>query len=137
MITRVSPFAAAAALALLMPLAALAATPTANVAWTAPTAYVTGESLPASDIASYTVKACEVNSPGTCITKTVAAPTTSIANMALVCGEYDFTVTVTTGAGALHPNETSGPSNIVPFATGVSCSPNPPAGVTVTPGTTG
>lgn len=103
---------------------------TANVSWVAPTQYTDGTALAASDIDHYTVSACEVNAPGTCVTATIKAPATT-GTLAVVCSQYDFTVTVTTGANATYPNATSSPSSVVPYASGVSCTPKAVTGVTV------
>lgn len=115
---------------ILLPVIAVASGTTANVSWTAPTQYTDGTALAATDIDHYTVTACEVNAPGTCVTATVKAPATT-GTLAVVCGQYDFTVTVTTGASATYPNATSSPSSVVPYASGVSCTPKAVTGVTV------
>lgn len=120
-----------------------AAVPTANVSWVAPTQYDDNSPLAATDIAYYTVVACpgsEIPAAPGCLTQKVspatagAAPPTTLTGMPLVCGSYTISVTVTTTASAKYPNETSGPSTAVPLVTSVSCSPNPPSGVTATPG---
>jgi hypothetical protein len=49
----------------------------------------------------------------------------------VACGAVSFTVSVTTTATAMYPNATSGQSNAVPYATGVTCAPNPPTGLAV------
>lgn len=107
-----------------------AAGKTANLFWTAPTQYTDGTALAAGDIGNYTIEACEKNSPTTCITATPAGTATS-ATMAVVCGDYNSTISVTTSAAAVYPDTTSAPSNSVPYATGVTCSPNPPSALTV------
>jgi hypothetical protein len=113
---------------------ALAAGLTANVTWTNPTQYTDSTSLPATDIAYLTIQACEVNSPGTCIVQKVTpvngtVPTSAV--VPVVCGQYDFNITVTTTATATYPNATSGPSAIVPYASGVSCTPKVVTGLAV------
>ncbi len=133
---------ALACAALLASALAFAAGPTAQVSWTAPTQYTDGHAVAPTDIAFYTVLACETASPGTCLTFKAAPATAGTAPpLSLIapvsCGNYNFTVTATTTATALYPNETSAPSNVVPYATGITCTPNPPGGVTVTPGATG
>lgn len=102
---------------------ALAAGPTANLSWVAPTEYTDNTPLPASDIAFYTIqwdtKTLQVNAPAT----------SSPVNV--LCGSTTFTVTVTTKSTAKYPNSVSSPSGSVPYATGVTCSPKPVTGVTV------
>lgn len=118
---------------------ALAAAPSATVSWTAPTTYTDGTALAAADLASYTVIACRGASA--CVSFTTAAvaagtaPPTSLA-VPLTCGNYTFTVAAETTAAAKYPTISSVPSAAVPYATGVSCAPNPPSGVVVvaTPG---
>ncbi len=136
--------AAIAAMVLSAAALALAGTPPiATVSWTAPTQYTDGTTLPATDLAYYTVSACEVNSPQTCIVQkampaTAGQPPPLTLQVPMVCGTYNFTVTATTTATAVNPNATSGPAGPVQDVSGVSCRPNPPAGVAVTvtpPGT--
>jgi hypothetical protein len=110
---------------------------TANVSWTAPTAYVDGTALAASDIASYTVSwapATGQAGPSGSLKVSPAAGSTAVPTLATVpvaCGDVTFTVTVTTTASAHYPNMTSAPSSPVPYATGAQCVPNPPTGVQV------
>lgn len=106
----------------------------ASVTWSNPTQYTDGSALPASDIAFLTISACEVNSPGTCIKQQVnpssgTVPTSAV--VPVVCGQYDFIITVTTTANATYPNATSGPSTVVPYASGVSCAPKAVTGLAV------
>lgn len=116
----------------LFPPATLAAGTTANLTWTNPTQYTDATALPVGDIAYLTILACEVNAPETCITQKVTpnngtVPTTAV--VPVVCGQYDFTIKVTTTATAVYPNATSGPSNIVPYASGVNCGPKAVTGL--------
>lgn len=97
----------------------------AQVSWSPPTAYNDASALPISDIASYTL-AWTGSTSGS---KTVTGTSTSVA---VACGSVAFTVTVTTNAGAKFPNATSAPAGPVPYATGVTCGPNPPTALTVT-----
>lgn len=109
---------------------AFAAGTTANLSWTAPTAYVDTSPLPASDIDHYTIAWAPTSGqsgpsgsetvPGSAVTATAPVP----------CGSTTFTITVTTTATAKYPNATSGPSSPAPYVSGVTCSPNPPAGLT-------
>ena len=115
----------------LVPLAAYAAGATANLSWTAPTAYIDGEPLPAAQIDHYTITwttasptgvggpTGSLNVPGTATTATVPVP----------CGSVNFSITVTTTAAAVFPNATSAPDGPVPYATGVTCGPNPVTGL--------
>jgi hypothetical protein len=107
----------------------IAAGTTAKLSWVAPTAYTDGSTLPATDIASYTVTwapaaggtgpSGSTNVAGTALATTVSVP----------CGATTFTVAVTTTASAKYPNVTSTPTAPVPYATGVACAPNPPSGL--------
>jgi hypothetical protein len=105
---------------------AFAAGTAAKLTWVNPTQYTDSKALPIGDIAYLTILACEVDSPAICITQKVNSSNGTVPTSAVVpvvCGQYNFTITVTTTAKAVHPNITSGPSNIAPFASGVSCSP--------------
>lgn len=110
---------------------ARAAPPSANVSWTDPTAYVDGNALSSADIDHYTVTWSSVKTGLAGGSLTVKAPATFPVVVPLSCGDYSFTVTVTTGASALYPNATSSPAGPVTFATGVTCAPNPVSGLTV------
>jgi hypothetical protein len=105
-----------------------AAGTTANVSWVAPTSYLDGSSLPASDIASYTVtwvgKSAALSG-----SKTVTGTSTTVT---VPCDGTTFTVTVTTTATALYPSVTSDPSASKLYATGVACRPLAPTGLSVT-----
>jgi len=113
--------------------AALATGTTANVSWIAPTQYADGETLTASQIDHYTITWTTNSSTG------VGGPTGSLtvpgtattAKIPVPCGGVNFSITVTTGANAVFPNTTSVPAGPVPYATGVTCAPNPPTGLAV------
>ena len=113
-------FIAAALLAVVAP--AFAAGTTANLSWTQPTAYNDGTPMPASDIASYTVtytyggKVVTANFPAGTLSTTVSVP----------CGGTSFEVDVSTTASAVYPSTNSAQSNLVPYASGVTCAPNAP-----------
>lgn len=116
---------------LLSPLAAYAAGATANLSWTAPTAYIDGEPLPAAQIDHYTITWTTASPAG------VGGPTGSLtvpgtataATVPVPCGSVNFSITVTTTAAAVFPNATSAPDGPVPYATGVTCGPNPVTGL--------
>lgn len=108
-----------------------AAGTTADVSWVMPTVYQDGTALPVADIASTTISwAPATGQEGPSGSVTVTSPGTS-AVVPVACGEVTFTAAVTTTASAKYPNATSGPSNGVPYATGVTCKPNPPSGLAV------
>jgi hypothetical protein len=115
-------------LGLLAATLALAAGTTANVAWTAPTAYTDGTAVGATDIASYTVTWTGSGASTSGSVKVIAPATT--AAVTVPCGSATFTVTVTTSATAYIPNVTSSPTTGVPYATGVTCTINPPSALT-------
>jgi hypothetical protein len=96
----------------------------AGVSWTAPTAYVDGTVLPATDIDHYTVSWTGTSTGSVVVKAGVVTATVPVA-----CGTVNFTVTVTTGAAAHYPNATSGPAGPVAYASGVTCAPNPPGGL--------
>lgn len=108
---------------------AFAAGTTANLSWTAPTAYVDSTPLPSSDIDHYTITWAPATGqvgpsgsetvPGSAVTSTAPVP----------CGSTSFSITVTTTATAHYPNATSAPAGPVPYASKVTCSPNPPGGL--------
>ena len=102
---------------------------TAKVSWIAPTSYTDASLLPATDIASYTVKWGP--SSGLVGPSGSATVTTNSAVIPVACGSVSFIVSVTTTATALYPNATSASSSAVPYATGIACVPNPPSGITV------
>lgn len=105
---------------------AVGAGTTANLAWTAPTAYLDGTTLPAADIAFYTVS---YTFAGQAQTKVVNAPSVT-TTVPVPCGGTTFSVSITTKSTAVYPNATSGSSNQVPYASGVSCVPNAPSNLT-------
>lgn len=103
---------------------------TANVSWTAPTTYTDGTTLPANDIASYTVSWVST-APGAAVQSKTVPGGTLATSVNVPCGSANFSVTVTTTATAAVPNATSGPDGPVTFASGVSCAPNPPGALAV------
>jgi hypothetical protein len=117
-------------LALLGATLVLAAGTTANLAWTAPTAYTDGSAIANGDLATYVISwAPATGQIGPSGSASVAATSTS-TTIPVACGSVTFTVAVTTSATAKYPNATSGVSNAVPYATGVTCAPNPPSALT-------
>ena len=102
----------------------------AKVSWTAPTAYVDGTALPLSDLDHYTLSwAPATGQAGPSGSLTVAGNLSSVT-VPVACGSTSFSLTVTTGAAAKYPNATSAPAGPVPYVTGVTCAPNPPAALT-------
>lgn len=107
----------------------LAAGTTAHLSWSAPTTYNDTSPLPATDIDHYTLTwapptgqpgpSGSVNVPGTATTATAPIP----------CGNTTFTLSVTTTATAKYPNATSAPTSPIPYASNISCTPNPPTGL--------
>jgi hypothetical protein len=116
------------ALALAAWIIALGAGTSANLSWIAPTTYSDGSTLPATDIALYTIQWTGGNAQ--VHTQIVNAPALA-AVVNVPCGSASFSVTVTTTATAAYPNATSVPAGPVPYATGVTCQPNPVSGLTV------
>lgn len=105
-----------------------AAGSSAQVSWTAPTAYNEGSALPAGDIASYTVTWVGISGPqgpGPSGSLVVKAPATS-AVLPVACGSVNVSVSVTTSASAKYPNAMSDPAGPVAYASGLVCKPNPP-----------
>lgn len=100
--------------------------PSATVTWAAPTAYLDKSVLPVEDIDHYTLSWTPAQgSSGVLTVKGLTAV------VPVVCGTVQFSVTATTGATALYPNTTSTAAGPVPFASGVSCAPNPPGALAV------
>ncbi len=110
---------------------AIAVGTSAHASWTAPTTYTDGSALPASDIASYTMSWAPAGGQAGPSGSINVAATATTATVPVACGSVTFTIAVTTTATAKYPSATSSPSSGVPYATGVTCSPNPPAGLTV------
>lgn len=108
---------------------AIAAGASATVGWSAAVTYSDGSAVPAADIKSFTVSWAPAVSGGPTGSLTVPG-TASTAVVPVGCGGVSFAVTVTTTAGAKYPNLTSAPSSSVPYATGITCTVNPPTGVT-------
>ena len=113
--------------AALLATVALASGTTATVTWVAPTTYTDGTSVAATDIASYTVTWTGTGSK-TSGSLVVTAPALS-ATVPVACGSASFTVTVTASATAVYPGTSATSSPPVVYATGVTCSINPPTGV--------
>jgi len=103
---------------------------TANVSWTMPVAYFDGTALPASDIAFTTLTWSPQAGAGPSGSLKVTAPATT-AVVPVPCGSVNFVASVTTTSGAVYPGSTSDNTGPVPYATGVSCKPNPITGLAV------
>lgn len=95
---------------------------TANVAVTPPAQYTSGEAMPASDVASYSI----VWTFNGVQQKTITAPA-STTTVTILCGKVSFTAAVTTTAAALYPSATSVPSTPAVYDTGIKCAPGAPA----------
>lgn len=109
---------------------ARAAGSTATVSFIYPIAYTDGSPLPIGDIKEATITWSRPSGAPLGSVK-LTAPANSTAITGLACGDFSFTVSVTTKSTALYANTTSDGSNPVPYATGVVCKPNPATGVTV------
>lgn len=118
-----------ASLFLLFASVAFGAGTTATMSWDRPLVYTDGSVLPASDIKNYTLSWSRTSGGPAVGSLVVNAPALT-SPVTLVCSDYFFLVTVTTTASAKVPNATSGPSNIVPYATGVNCAPGAPTNLT-------
>lgn len=102
-----------------------AAGTTATVSWTLPPTYTDNVSLPTADVKFATVTWSR--STGSSVGSiTVAMPALTVQIPNLVCGNFNFVVSLTTTDTATYPNTTSDNSNLVPYATGIACKPNPP-----------
>lgn len=123
---RIHATIAALALALVAALPAQAAGTSATVSWVLPTTYVDGSPLAASDIKEILIQWRRPGVPAVAGSIRAPAPGTSIVVNGLVCGNFTFTAQTVMVLGATTSDETA-PS---PYATGVSCKPNPPSGVT-------
>lgn len=104
--------------------------PSATVSWLAPIAYSGHDVLPATDIDHYTVSWSRTANGPVLGTVSVKAPALS-AVVPVDCGTYQFSITITTGSGAVFPNAISDSTGPVPFVSGVSCKPNPPGALAV------
>lgn len=102
-----------------------------TITWTPPTTYTDNTPMPAADLKNYTVTWTRPSSTAVVGTLNVAAPASGAVVNTLVCGKYNFTVSVTTTAAAAYPNATSAASNASTFDTGINCLPNAPVLVTV------
>lgn len=108
--------------------AVYAAGNSAAVSWIAPITYNEGSVLPATDIASYTVSWTGIAGPqgaGPAGSLVVKAPATNVS-IPVACGTVNFSVSVTTTAGAKYPSATSDPAGPIAYASGLECKPNPP-----------
>lgn len=114
----------------LIPTAEAAGT-TATVRWTLPTLRLDGSALPSSAIQKATVIWRRPGAPAIVGTLDVTGAATSATVPNLVCGDFVFTVTVTTITPPA-PDGTSAESIPAPlYATGINCScPMPATGVT-------
>lgn len=125
-VTRIAAVLALAAVAV-----SFAAGTSAKLSWIAPTTYSDNTPLPVADISSYTITwgpTGVVSGPAGSTTVPAGTLATSVS---VPCGSTAFTIAVTTTATAKYPNTTSGPTSPVPYASGVSCAPNPPSGLVV------
>lgn len=104
--------------------------PVAAVSWTLPNSDVDGTALPVSQIAFSTVSWSRTPGGPPVGSLQVKAPGTT-ASVPLLCGTYQFSVTVTTTPTATYPNATSGPAGPVSTDTKVPCAPNPPGALAV------
>jgi len=120
-----------AILASLLASAAFAVGTTANVAWTAPTAYTDGHVLPSTDIASYTVTWVPSSPYAAAGTASAISTALAVTVSSLTCGSYTFTVTVKTTATAYSPNASATSAPVV-YDTGVTCVAPKPGTFTVT-----
>lgn len=123
---RIAALAAIAAVSV-----SIAAGTSAKLSWVAPTTYTDSTTLPVADIASYTITWGPTGvASGPAGSTTVPAGTLA-TTINVPCGSTAFTVAVTTTASAKYPGTTSAPTSPVPYASGVSCAPNPPTGLVV------
>lgn len=104
---------------------------TANLTWSAPTTYTDGSAIASGDIASYTISWAPASGQSGPTGTQSATASAVAATVPVACGSVTFTISVTTSSTAKYPNVTSGPSNAVPYATGVTCTINPPSGLAV------
>lgn len=113
--------------AALLATVALASGTTATVSWLAPTTYNDGTPVGASDIASYTITwvGSGAKTSGTLVVNAPALSTT----VPVACGSASFTVTATASATAVYAGTSAASSPPATYATGVTCSLNPPTGV--------
>ncbi len=117
-------------IALMLSIRSYAAGATANLSWSAPPTYTDSEAMPAGDIGYYTIFWTPVAGGGPAAGSLKVTGATS-AVVPVPCGGETFSVSVTTSASAKYPNSSSAPSSAVPYASGIACTPNPPAGLTV------
>lgn len=115
---------------------AFAAGTTSTVSWVLPTAYndctpapCNGSALSLSEIKNSTVTWTAGVGGGPTGSLTVNGSVTT-ASVPVPCGSVVFSVSVTTTAAAKYPSATSAAAGFVTYASGVTCAPNPPTGVT-------
>lgn len=105
----------------------------ATVSFFPVTEYTDNTPMPASDVLKYTVKwsggAVDITVPVMCPAGSPEAGKICVP-VPVPCGDRVFTATVTPKPTAKYPVESS-PSNSVQYASGVTCSPKPVTGVTV------
>lgn len=100
----------------------------AAVSWVAPTQYTDGSTVHAGDIASFVVT---WTGPTAALSGTVTVPGTQLSTLVTVpCNSTNFVVAAIASATATYPSTTSANSAPpVAYATGVTCTLNPPSGL--------
>lgn len=116
--------------ALMLGLAAVAGATGTNaaVSWIGPTTYTDGTAVKAGDIASYVVTWTGATPA---LSGTVTVPGTQLSTLVTVaCNSTSFVVAAVASATAVYPSGTS-PNSSPPvvYATGVTCTLNPPTGL--------
>lgn len=106
-----------------------AAIPSASVSWKAPIQNADGTALSPGDIKSYLVEWRRTVGGSVVGSQVVVAPALTLS-VPLSCGSYVFDVIATAQAAGNDPAN-SAPSATANYATGVTCTPNPPTGLTV------
>lgn len=110
----------------LIPLTFAAGT-SAQIDWVHPTANTDGSPLALTEIKESLVSWSRVSEPSLTVGSIrVAAPSTGVSIPNLTCGDFLFTVKTIVKTNDV----SSDPSNPVMYATGITCKPNPPTGVT-------
>lgn len=121
--------AAVALLVMAFPPTSQAAGPVATLSWDRPTVYIDGVPLPAADIAKTTLSWTRTAGGPVVGTQDVAGNLVT-ANVPVVCGDFIFSASITTTATARTPSTASGPSNSVPYVSGIKCAPGAPQNLT-------
>lgn len=104
---------------------AAAAGTSATLSWQIATVNTDGSALDASLVKETLIKWRRKGQTAVFDSRAVTAPATSITVAGLVCGDFDFSaVTV------LKDTTASDETGKVTYATGVTCKPNPPTGLT-------